>query len=514
MIKKYVIAALCMLSSFALLAQNDNDALRYSRVGVGGSPRYIAMGGAMGALGGDVSCAATNPGALGIYRRGEMVYSGGLRFTYNTAGFQGKNTGTPDGNFVFSNFGAAFASASDKDATKRNIFCVSNTQLLNFNSLTQITNSSTRNTLAADMTRLANDAKTLSALNSSYEYLGYASYIMDYDSAGNRFFSMVDPKRSVSLTRNLATSGRMNEVNFSLAQSVDDKFYFGGSLGIPRVKFESTTTHSEADANDSMRIGLVTPTSYTSTYVDGLPALESYYTDLLGFNSLIYKEYFKTTGYGLNLKIGGVYRVSSELRLGAYFHTPTILYLTDTYYYTMNGYFDKNTSTPKEAKFPTEEQEGKSIYRVITPMRYGINSAYIINKMMAIALDVERVNYGNSSITSTTPSDFTGVNAVIKSKYKTATNIRIGTELNVKPVMIRAGYAMYGSPFGGIFKGPFDRQTASVGIGIRTKSNLFFDITWAKTFTKEHYYMYSTDAVKTDLSLTNTNFLVAMGLKF
>ncbi len=313
------------------------------------------------------------------------------------------------------------------------------------------------------------------------------------------------------------------EFNISSPSQLSKVLFEDLELSTKGVKKGKTAYSTAAGELDKLRwthpiINLITKyreyTKLKSTYVDGLPALESYYTDLLGFNSLIYKEYFKTTGYGLNLKIGGVYRVSSEFRLGAYFHTPTILYLTDTYYYTMNGYFDKNTSTPKEAKFPTEEEQGKSIYRVITPMRYGFNSAYIINKMLAIALDLERVDYGNSSITSTTPSDFAGVNAVIKSKYKTATNIRVGTELNVKPVMIRAGYAMYGSPFGGIFKGPFDRQTASVGLGIRTKSNLFFDITWAKTFTKEHYYMYSTDAVKTDLSLTNTNFLVAVGLKF
>ena len=502
-----------MLGFFAAMAQNDNDALRYSRVGGGGSPRSIAMGGAMGALGGDVSCAAINPAGLGIFRKGEMMYSGGLRFTANTAGFEGKKTSTPDGNFIFSNFGAAFAYGNEKDATKRNIFCISNTQLHNFNSVTQIANGSTRNTLAADMTTLANNAKSISALNSSYEYLGYYSYVLDYNASNEKFTPLVDPKRNVSLNRNLSTSGRMNEVNFSLAQSVDDKFYFGGSLGIPRIKYESTTTHSEADTNDSMRIGFMTPTTFTSTYVDPL-TIDTAYRELLGFNSLTYKEYFKTTGYGLNLKIGGLFRVNSSLRLGAYFHSPTILYLTDTYFYTMNATFDKNTSTPKASKFPFEEEEGRSIYRIITPMRYGFNSAYVINKMLALALDLERVNYGSSSISSETPSDFAGVNAVIKNKYKTATNIRVGTELNIKPVMLRAGYAMYGSPFGGVFKGPFDRQTASLGIGVRTKSNLFFDLTWAKTFTKEHYYMFSTNPVKTDLNLTNTNFIVAVGLKF
>jgi hypothetical protein len=80
--------------------------------------------------------------------------------------------------------------------------------------------------------------------------------------------------------------------------------------------------------------------------------------------------------------------------------------------------------------------------------------------------------------------------------------------------LIRVGYSDFGTPFGGVFKGPYDRQTASVGLGYRTKSNWFFDVTWAKTFTKEQYYMYSTNPVKTDLKLNTTNFLVAVGLKF
>lgn len=147
-------------------------------------------------------------------------------------------------------------------------------------------------------------------------------------------------------------------------------------------------------------------------------------------------------------------------------------------------------------------------------MRYGINAAYILNKMLAIGLDIEQLNYSNASLSSTTPSDFDGVNKQIKQKYKNATNFRIGAEYNIKPVMLRAGYAMYGSPFGGLFKGPFDRQTASVGIGYRTKSNFFFDAVWTKTFTKESYYMFDRGNAKTDLNLTTTKFMLGIGLKF
>ena len=144
---KFLIAAFGLLSSTISFAQNDVDALRYSRIGVGGSARYMGMGGAMGALGGDVSCATTNPGALGIFRRGEMLYSGGFHFTYNSSKYNNSSIETPYGNFAFGNFGLAFAYNNEKDATKRNVFCITNTQLLNFTSETHIQSSSSRNSI-------------------------------------------------------------------------------------------------------------------------------------------------------------------------------------------------------------------------------------------------------------------------------------------------------------------------------------------------------------------------------
>jgi hypothetical protein len=509
---KFLIVA-SLLSSGFLLGQNDVDALRYSRISFGGSARYIGMGGAMGALGGDVSCATTNPAALGIFRKGEVVYTGGLHSTINVSKFNNSSARTPYGNLAFGNFGLAVAYGNDKDPTKRNVFCFSNTQLLNFTSEIQIHDAASRNSIATDMVNIANQTGPPLQLNPAYEQMAYNSYVMDYDASTGKYVSLVDAKRNVNLTRNISTTGRMNEINISLAQSADDKYYFGGSLGIPRIRFSSTTSHYESDPNDSMRIGFTSPNTYTTTYVDGIPTLDTIYRQLGGFESLSYKESFRTDGYGFNLKLGGVVRINSECRVGAYFHTPTMMYLTDTYSYTMVGNFDSSPQS-QNTQFPYEDEIGKSIYRVITPLRYGINGAYIVNKTLALGLDIEEVNYGNASISSTTPSDYAGVNTRIKQKYKNATNIRAGAELNIKPVMVRAGYAMYGSPFGGLFTGPFDRQTASIGLGFRTKSNFFFDAVWSKTFTKEAYYMYDTGNSKTDLSLSTVNFFVSAGLRF
>ncbi len=491
-------------------AQNDLDALRYSRTALGGSPRFIAMGGAMGALGGDVSCATTNPAGLAIFRKGEIIYSGGLRFTTNKAETNGKSSSVTDANFVFGNFGLAFAWQAEKDPSRRNVFCISNTQLQNFNNQIQISDPSSRNSIAKDMLNISNSGNSLFTLNQSYEGLGYNAYLLDYDSVSGQFFSFVDINRNLSQKRLITTTGRANEINISFAQSENDNFYIGGSIGIPRIKFESTTNHTEVDGNDSMRIGMTSSSSFTSTYNTDLPFV---YNNFLGFNSLSYTEFFKTEGYGVNVKLGANVRVNQNVRLGAYFHSPTFYSLTDTYYYKVAASFDYNPLLENVSTFP-DENDGIFRYKITSPMRFGFNSGFVIGKIASIGLEYEGIKYQDAKLKADDPAVFNGVNAVIKNKYKYASNIRLGGELNVKPVILRAGYAINGSPFGGLYSGSFDRQTISCGISIRTKNNYFYDITWVRTNTKEAYYMFSTIPIKSNINSVTSALMVSMGLKF
>ena len=61
----------------------------------------------------------------------------------------------------------------------------------------------------------ANVVGSSANLNSSYEGLGYDTYLLDYDSATAKFFSFVDLKRTVSQTRDIITSGKQNDRNFN-----------------------------------------------------------------------------------------------------------------------------------------------------------------------------------------------------------------------------------------------------------------------------------------------------------
>lgn len=496
---------LCMCS----VAQNDVDAIRYSRPGVGGSSRFLSMGGAFGAIGADLSCAAYNPAGLAVFRKGEISFSGGLRFTNNTGNIYKSSTSVTDAKFVFNNFGIGFAWDSQNDPESRHSISFTNSQLQNFSNSTRMSGFTNNSSIAKDMLTLANEDGTVDNLNGSYEWMGFDALVLD--TVNGKFISLVDTKRTVSQTRDIVTTGKMNELNFSYAYSYKDKYYIGASLGLPRVEYESSTTHTERDDRDSMQV-MFGSGGQTDTYVDGLPALNSYYRSVLGFNSLTYTEYFKTVGSGVNLKIGGIARVSDQLRIGAYFHTPTLYNMTDTYYNELDVTFDSVPSKVYPSKYP--EDGGYFKYRLITPARIGVNAAYLIKKMAVIGVDYEYINYKSAQLSSDNIGDFNFVNNTIKSKYKGGHTVRIGAELNIKPVMIRAGYNFQGSPLNNTSGGTFVRHTISAGLGLRGSGRWYVDIVIARSMTSEDYFLFTTMNTKARLDFNSTTLGATVGLKF
>lgn len=506
---------LALILSYIVLhsySQNDVDAIRYSRIGGGGSARFVSMGGAFGAVGADLSCAAYNPAGLGLFRKGELSFSAGPRSTNNTATIYGTPTSAFNLNVVFNNFGIAVAIKSSNNPDGRHIIAFTNTQLQNFNSSTTMSGYTNSSSIAKDMLNLANKYQSpgnviTNNLDNSYEGLGFNTYVLD--TANNKFFSFVDLKRSVKQTRSLVTSGRVNDLNFSYAYSYQDKFYFGASIGVPQVNYVSTTTHTEADDKDSMRVSINPDSTYTTTYVDGLPAV---YFSKLGFNSLQYTEYFKTTGSGINLKLGGIMRVNDLVRVGFYYHTPTLYNLQDSYYSSMDVSFDKDPTNLISLQVPANG--GLFKYKIITPSRESANIAFVIKKLAVIALDYELVNYRTAQLSSTNASDFQGINEVIKTKYKAGHNVRVGAELNLNPMMLRLGYNMQGSPFGNAFTGTFVRNTFSAGIGFRTKNNFYIDFAIYKTLSTENYYLFTTLDTQSKIKYNSTNLSITVGIKF
>jgi hypothetical protein len=79
--KNILIVLTLLLYSNLTLGQFIEDALRYTRPQLRGTARFIALGGAFNALGGDLSAISENPAAAAVFLHSEL----GISLSYNNS---------------------------------------------------------------------------------------------------------------------------------------------------------------------------------------------------------------------------------------------------------------------------------------------------------------------------------------------------------------------------------------------------------------------------------------------
>ena len=75
MLRKYFYLYFILNVTFSSLAQTFEDALRYNSFMHEGSARYNSMGGAFGALGGDLSAISINPAGSSVFTNSEVGFN-------------------------------------------------------------------------------------------------------------------------------------------------------------------------------------------------------------------------------------------------------------------------------------------------------------------------------------------------------------------------------------------------------------------------------------------------------
>ena len=100
------VLALCGGTAFS---QSQLDAFKYSQTELNGTARYLGMGGAFGALGGDISTIGTNPAGIGIYRSNDIVASFGYSITDVESKYGGQTFNMGKNRWNFDNAGVVFS---------------------------------------------------------------------------------------------------------------------------------------------------------------------------------------------------------------------------------------------------------------------------------------------------------------------------------------------------------------------------------------------------------------------
>ena len=465
--------------SIGAKAQTDEDALRYSMTGFGGTARYSGMGGAFGAIGADFSTLSENPAGLGVYRKNEFTFTPSIFTGKTTATYNGNTTDDMKYNFNLGNLGLVYSKSTtkgkDQPGWKYVNFGFGLNRNSNFNNRMVIQGVNTTNSLM--------DIYASSAHGTDPGSLDPFSTLLAYN---NNLIGTVDsinynsnvPVGSLLQHKSVETSGSIQEMVMSLAANYNNKLYIGGTLGISFLKYENQSTYEEANQDSTS-----------------------------SFRSFTLNEDLNTTGTGYNFKFGLLYVPVDmdilKVKLGAAVHTPTFYTMHDEWSKTMNSTFtsgDNSYDSPK----------GSFDYQLTTPMKAIGSLALQFGQYGTISADYEFIDYSDARLRSRN-YDFLNENEVIQNKYTATHNLRFGAEVALGLFSLRGGYDIYGSPFkSGINDGKITSYTG--GFGFMDK-NYFIDFAYVYSTSNANYFLYS-DANPASTDKKTQSFMMTLGYKF
>ncbi len=482
--KKLYITSIILTASLSGLAQLPEDALKLSYSNTLGTARNAAIGGTMIGLGGEISAIHINPAGLGLYKNNEYVFSPG--FSFNNlikSDYRGNDNqkGKKLSNFNFGTSGVIIGGRVEGGNKKSAELGLSITKTADYNSSFiyqgNNNNSSGAERYAEEIVRgrynignaFSERFLSLGARLANYTYL-VDTFRMG--AGGNiEVVAMPEFTNGVMQINNVKTTGASHEVSLAFATNNNDKLFIGGSLSMPFTVMQKNTVYEEKDLS----------TNTTN-----------------GFKSFKYEETVRTSGIGINAKLGLIYRPAPRVRFGATLHTPNVMALTDFQSGTMQvdlenvtgitrNLINVQTSSTKDVADGADEIENG--YLLLTPWRLGVGGSLVLNetknvkKQRAfIAADIEYVTYKTMRFSSTeddvvADNYYKPTNSTIKNIYRNTFNFKLGGEIKFNTVMFRLGANYLGNPNKDKDVIKQSAINLSTGLGYRNK-NQFIDVTY------------------------------------
>ena len=446
--KHYILytAALTFLAIPAM-AQETYESANIATQDLNGTARYVGMGGAMEALGADISTISTNPAGIGLFRKS------GISFSMGATSVKGDDTSVADKLNItgkktpmsFDQIGFVYANETSRGNFVNCAFNYHKSR--NFNQI--LSHMSSLN--GASLNKLSyqkgmiGDARNggfYADFNEDDDLIGYYSELSPVTSQcfsqvdylmWNAF--LVDPKDGNAyyydgydylFARN--QKGYISNYDFNVSGNHNDRIYWGITFGIKDVKYKHNQVYSE-DIND----------------IKGNAA---------GYIDMVDKR--EITGQGYDIKAGIIFRPidASPLRIGLSVSTPT-WYELKSYNNTkiLNNGYDENLkqNIGFEGDYYTSDEYK---YKVFTPWKFGASIGYTIGKEIALGASYEYADYSSldnrnitgvdynydGSTTSASKSDMK-MNSHTEKSLCGVSTLKLGAEYKPMPELsIRAGY--------------------------------------------------------------------------
>ena len=425
---KKIFLSACLLSLFMAHAhaQETYENTKLIDNDLNGTARYVGMGGAMEALGADISVINSNPAGIGLFRRSSGSVSFGLVSQDGASSFKyGNKTNASfdqagfvyslrDGRRTFINFGFNYHKSKNFD------------YILNAASAL---NGASQHKLSY-MKALANENnldKTSSGWRGKFAYTSqldnlYYNTLMMTSSDG--FF--YNDASGYEFGR--AETGYIGEYDFNTSVNVNDRVYLGITIGIHDVHYTGHSLYNEA---------LVNLNNQTA-------------------GNITVNDERRITGTGYNASFGIILRPvdASPFRIGLSVSTPTWYDLkTSNYTYLIN-----NTKADGGGKlqgdYPNYTTGESYEFKLFTPWKFGVSLGHTVGNYLALGASYEYADYSrlDTRVNDGYDVDYWGdvyehsssdepMNRHTRETLKAVSTLKIGAEAKVMPnLAVRAGY--------------------------------------------------------------------------
>ena len=436
---KYIFFAVSLFAALSANAQETYENAKLAGEDLNGTARYVGMGGAMEALGADISTIGTNPAGIGLFRHSNVSISGGLLMQSDAKDFSnGKKT-----NLSFDQIGGVYSTRTGQKSFIN--FGFNYHKGKNFDYILNAANSldgSSQNKQSYIKGMLANEnsggfyvGKDKNGQNVGYvdatspnvaytwsqiDYLYWNKLIPDNNTGRLNYESA----SGYNLAR--ANTGYIGNYDFAVSGNFNDRVYLGLTFGMKDVNYKGYSEYRENFNNAG---------------------------------GVLVRDDRKITGSGFDITAGVIVRpvAESPFRIGAYVKTPTWYDLT-TSNITRLVYAPSTTSV-----LSTDSSISNSYdFKMWTPWKFGLSLGHTIGNYLALGATYEyedyaninsRVNdggyfdyyYGDYYESSTADKN---MNAHTKEVLKGVSTLKLGVEYKpVSNVALRMGYnyvsAMY-----------------------------------------------------------------------
>ena len=438
---KYIFFAVSLFAALSANAQETYENAKLAGEDLNGTARYVGMGGAMEALGADISTIGSNPAGIGLFRHSNVSLSAGLLMQSDGKEFSnGKKTNlsfdqiggvytTRTGQKSFLNFGFNYHKSKNFD------YILNAAGSLNGSS--QNKQSYIKGILGDEnsggfFVRKDNNGKNVGYVDATPPLPSTPPKVAyTWSQIDDLYWNSLIPgstgtynyEKATGYTLDRAHTGYIGNYDFAVSGNLNDRVYLGLTFGMKDVNYKGYSEYRENLNN--------TP-------------------------GVLVRDERKVTGSGFDITAGVIVRpvAESPFRIGAYVKSPTWYDLTTS---NTTGLVYAQGTTNKESYISNSYD-----FKMWTPWKFGFSLGHTIGNNIALGATYEYENYANinSRVNNGGYYDYyydqyyessipdKNMNAHTKEVLKGVSTLKLGIEYKpVSNVALRMGYNYVGAKY-------------------------------------------------------------------